>query len=151
MTNPHIARIRTQYETDLANANRTRATALAQLSRAGTAQADIIRGTGYSRETVRKLIGQGLRHMTDGPPPTTRIIRDVCGGACPDAHQYEGGCTLSPMIIGTISPRTEDGITLYSWRCNWDQECGQLRHTGYPDAPAARRAYDRHCSTEHGA
>lgn len=59
MANHHITRIREQYETDVAAAEHARALGLAQISAAGTPQKQIIEGTGYSRETVRKLIAQG--------------------------------------------------------------------------------------------
>lgn len=158
MTTPDINSIRTRYETDLANANRTRATALAALSHAGTAQADIIRGTGYSRETVRKLIGQGLRYMTEGPPDRRSDLvdninevasPDPCGTPCADGHLYEGSCLLSPMIIGTISPRIENDVTRYVWQCSKGIACEGLFHVGYPAAAAARRAYDKHLRHDH--
>lgn len=113
---------------------------------------DLHQAVGRKRSAIlRDLIRWYLRRP-DAPLPE-RPIRpspDTCSLACIETHMYEGECLVSPMIIGTISPRVENGITAYSWRCDWDGECGGLRHLGYPSAAAARRAYDRHLKAEHG-
>ncbi|GLF95294.1 hypothetical protein [Streptomyces yaizuensis] len=79
------ARIRRDYDHALATADHDRARRLAQLSlEAGRGtQRDIIDGTGYSRETVRRLIRQGLE-LLPGPADETGQ-----GGSTPHAHQLD--------------------------------------------------------------
>lgn len=59
-TRDDVMQIRHEYEDAVAEAERKRATALAQAADR-MPQKDIIEATGYSRETVRRLIGDGRK------------------------------------------------------------------------------------------
>lgn len=61
MTEDDIRRVVADYEQDKATATARRDQRLRNLHAAGLAQADIIRGTGYSRETVRQILNPEAR------------------------------------------------------------------------------------------
>lgn len=65
VTRDDVKQIRHEYEDAVAEAERKRATALAQAAER-MPQKDIIEATGYSRETVRRLIAEGRSLRTDG-------------------------------------------------------------------------------------
>ena len=65
VTRDDVKQIRHEYEDAVAEAERKRATALAQEADQ-MPQKDIIEATGYSRETVRRLITEGRSLRSDG-------------------------------------------------------------------------------------
>ncbi|MER5559690.1 helix-turn-helix domain-containing protein [Streptomyces sp. NPDC002506] len=64
VTRDDVTKIRQAYDDTVAEAERTRARALAEAAD-HMPQKDIIEATGYSRETVRRLIAEG-RKSTEG-------------------------------------------------------------------------------------
>lgn len=64
VTRDDVTKIRQDYDDTVAEAERTRARRLAEAAD-HMPQKDIIEATGYSRETVRRLIGDG-RKLLDG-------------------------------------------------------------------------------------
>lgn len=66
VTRDDVIKIRQTYDDTLAEAERTRARGLANAAE-HMPQKDIIEATGYSRETVRRLIAEG-RQLTKGEP-----------------------------------------------------------------------------------
>jgi CRP-like cAMP-binding protein len=66
VTRDDVQQIRHEYEDAVANAEATRATALAKAADE-MPQKDIIEATGYSRETVRRLIGEGRKLLAKEP------------------------------------------------------------------------------------
>jgi hypothetical protein len=105
---------------------------------------------GNRSATIRALIAWYLRRpgaeLPERPPASGP---SGCPPGCAEWHQYEDGCLLSPMIIGTISPRLEGNTTHYVWQCHHATGCEGLFHIGYPTAAAARRTYDRHLRQDH--
>lgn len=65
VTRDDVKKIREDYDEALANAEATRARALAAAADE-MPQKDIIEATGYSRETVRRIIMEGRRLPSDG-------------------------------------------------------------------------------------
>lgn len=105
---------------------------------------------GNRSAAIRSLIAWYLRRpgaeLPERPP---HAGPDPCPPGCAESHLYEDGCLLSPMIIGTISPRIENDVTRYVWQCSKGTACEGLFHVGYPTAAAARRAYDKHLRHDH--
>jgi CRP-like cAMP-binding protein len=65
VTRDDVTKIRQGYDEAIAEAERARARALAEAAD-HMPQKDIIEATGYSRETVRRLIMEGKALLSDG-------------------------------------------------------------------------------------
>jgi hypothetical protein len=65
VTRDDVAKIRQAYDEAITEAEQTRARALAEAAD-HLLQKDIIEATGYSRETVRRLIMEGKALRSDG-------------------------------------------------------------------------------------
>ncbi|MHB9857630.1 helix-turn-helix domain-containing protein [Streptomyces sp. YIM S03343] len=63
VTRDDVTKIREAYDAEIAEAERTRARALAEAAD-HMPQKDIIEATGYSRETVRRIIMDGRKLQT---------------------------------------------------------------------------------------
>lgn len=63
VTRDDVTKIREAYDAAIAEAERARARGLAQAA-GHMPQKDIIEATGYSRETVRRLISEGRKALT---------------------------------------------------------------------------------------
>lgn len=61
LTKDHMAKARRVYEQAIEEAERQRAVTFARAIDEGMPQKDIIDATGYSRETVRRIIGDGRK------------------------------------------------------------------------------------------
>ncbi|MFF6781421.1 hypothetical protein [Streptomyces sp. NPDC012510] len=66
LTKDHMAKARRVYEQAIEEAERQRAVTFARAIDEGMPQKDIIDATGYSRETVRRIIGEG-RKLAERP------------------------------------------------------------------------------------
>jgi CRP-like cAMP-binding protein len=66
VTRDDVSKIRQAYDDTVAEAERTRARALAEAAD-HMPQKDIIEATGYSRETVRRLIAEGRKSGEEQP------------------------------------------------------------------------------------
>jgi CRP-like cAMP-binding protein len=64
VTRDDIQQIRQDYDDAIADAETARAKALAQVADQ-VPQKDIIEATGYSRETVRRLVAEGRQILTE--------------------------------------------------------------------------------------
>lgn len=65
VTRDDVTKIRQTYDDAVAEAERTRARGLAEAAD-HMSQKDIIEATGYSRETVRRLVMEGKSLRSDG-------------------------------------------------------------------------------------
>ncbi|MVO84180.1 hypothetical protein GPA10_05185 [Streptomyces sp. p1417] len=65
LTRDDVTKIRQAYDETVAEAERTRARGLAEAAE-HMQQKDIIEATGYSRETVRRLVADGRSLLSDG-------------------------------------------------------------------------------------
>lgn len=59
VTEAELRELDTQYKAAIKDAERRRASTISQAIDEGWAQKDVITATGYSRETVRRLTGEG--------------------------------------------------------------------------------------------
>lgn len=67
LTKDHMAKARRVYEQAIEEAERQRAVTFARAIDEGMPQKDIIDATGYSRETVRRIIGDGRKLAEERP------------------------------------------------------------------------------------
>lgn len=111
ITRDDVAKIRQTYDDTVAEAERTRARALAEAAD-HMPQKDIIEATGYSRETVRRLIAEGPQTLQGADRMTdfTGVLA-VLHTTTPDGRRLaEPGTELTrPMPLPLVRPG-ESGI-----------------------------------------